>query len=102
MNPFFHSQTRSPRQLAYVLAAILLVIALANVFVGLGSSRIHSWDEARHGVSACEMLESGNYIVNTYSFRPDYWNVKPVLSFYNNMLGMAIFGKNTTNRMIAM
>lgn len=85
---------RNRRSLSGILLALIMTIAAVNVFTGLGSLRIHNWDEARHGVSACEMMESGNYIVNTYNFEPDYWNAKPVLSFYCNLIGMKIFGKN--------
>ena len=76
------------------LLALLTVAAAFNVFTGLGSERVRSWDEARHGVSVCEMMTTGNYIVNTYNFETDYWNVKPVLSFYNNLIGIKLFGKN--------
>lgn len=84
---------RNRLRVAGTLAVLLFLIAAFNIFTTLGVSRIRSWDEARHGVSSCEMLETGNYIVNTYNYEPDYWNVKPILSFYNNMFGMAIFGK---------
>lgn len=53
---------------------------------------VSSWDEARHGVSAYEMMQNGNYIVNTFGYEPDYWNLKPPLSFYGIMLGFKIFG----------
>lgn len=86
--------TRNRKTLEYNLAALLFAIAAFNVFTGLGNERIRSWDEARHGVSACEMMESGDYIVNTYNYKADYWNVKPVLSFYNNIIGMKLFGRN--------
>jgi 4-amino-4-deoxy-L-arabinose transferase-like glycosyltransferase len=91
MPAFFTHNRKAP---GYILAALLFVIAAVNVFTGLGTERIHSWDEAHHGVSACEMMESGNYIVNTYDYIVDYWNVKPVLSFYNNIIGMKLFGRN--------
>lgn len=86
--------THNRKTLEYILTALLFVLAAVNVFSGLGSERIRSWDEARHGVSSCEMMESGNYIVNTYDYEVDYWNVKPVLSFYNNIIGMKLFGRN--------
>ena len=86
--------TRNRKISEAILAALLIVLASINVFSGLGRERIRSWDEARHGVSSCEMMESGNYIVNTYNYSADYWNVKPVLSFYNNIIGMKLFGRN--------
>lgn len=53
---------------------------------------VSSWDEARHGISAYEMMQSGNCIVNTFGYEPDYWNLKPPLSFYGIMLGFKLFG----------
>lgn len=94
MDKFIGLLCRSRKPITAVLLALLTAVAAINVFTGLGSSRIRSWDEARHGVSACEMMESGNYIVNTYNFEPDYYNAKPALAFYNNLLGMKLFGKN--------
>ena len=85
---------RFRKPIVAALLALSVAAAAFNVFTGLGSERIRSWDEARHGVSACEMMTSGNYIVNTYNCEPDYWNVKPVLSFYGNLLGIKLFGKS--------
>lgn len=58
----------------------------------LGIGAIDSWDEARHGVSAYEMLQSGNYLVNTFAGETDYWNVKPPLSFLTVAAGFSLFG----------
>lgn len=94
MNSLISMLIRYRRPVIGVLAALLFICAAIDVFTYLGVSRIRSWDESRHGVSACEMMDTGNYIVNTYNYRPDYWNVKPVFSFYNNIFGMMLFGKN--------
>ena len=59
------------------------------------SGIIIEWDEARHGVNAYEMLKSGNLIVNTYKYSPDYWNVKPPLSMWQIALAYKIFGYST-------
>lgn len=52
------------------------------------------WDEARHGVSAYEMLQTGEPIVTTYAYSPDYWNLKPPLSEWFIALGYKLFGYN--------
>ncbi|MDR1946015.1 MAG: glycosyltransferase family 39 protein [Desulfovibrio sp.] len=79
-------------QLAAV-AVLLLCTACFNVFYRLGDGIIASWDEARHGVSALEMVESGNYLVNTYEYEADYFNAKPPLAFYHIVAGFKLFGK---------
>lgn len=58
----------------------------------LGIGAIDSWDEARHGISAYEMMQSGNYLINTFAKEPDYWNVKPPLSFLTVAAGFSLFG----------
>lgn len=76
------------------LLIILLAAAIFNLFYHLGNFPIYSWDEARHGVSAYEMLKKQNYIVNTYLDKPDYWNLKPPLSFWVIITGFKIAGFN--------
>ena len=76
----------------YFIFIALAAIACFNVFWNLGQSPLASWDEARHGVNAVEMLESGNYIVNTYNFEPDYFNSKPILSYMPMLVGFKLFG----------
>lgn len=76
------------------LIVILLSIVFFNVVYGLSTFPIYSWDEARHGVSAYEMLKKGNFVVNTYRNKIDYWNLKPPLSFWATMAGYKIAGFN--------
>ena len=78
-----------------VFAGILLIaVLLFNGFYHLGSGAIRSWDESLYGITACEMLDNGNYIMHTLDYTVDYWNLKPVLAFYGNLAGFMIFGKN--------
>ncbi|MCL2012445.1 MAG: glycosyltransferase family 39 protein [Cystobacterineae bacterium] len=75
------------------LGFICLGIVL-NCFLKLSAGPLQDWDEARHGVSAYEMLQSGNFLLNTYGGMPDYWNAKPPLSFWSIALGYRLFGAN--------
>jgi 4-amino-4-deoxy-L-arabinose transferase-like glycosyltransferase len=80
----------------YFCLFVFTAIAVFDVFHDLSfSGTIIEWDEARHGVNAYEMLQSGNYIVNTYQYLPDYWNVKPPLSLWQVMFAYKLFGYNT-------
>jgi 4-amino-4-deoxy-L-arabinose transferase-like glycosyltransferase len=78
------------------LFTVMVMFALAafNLFYQLGNFPIYSWDEARHGVSAYEMLKSHNFIVNTYRGHADYWNLKPPLSFWAIIAGYKLVGFN--------
>ncbi|MEB3751725.1 glycosyltransferase family 39 protein [Geobacillus sp. FSL W8-0032] len=78
----------------YVLAGLIFSMMVYNVFYNLGKFPISSWDEARHGVNAYEMLKNRNFIVNTYLSHPDYWNLKPPLSYWAIMVGYKLVGLN--------
>jgi hypothetical protein len=73
-------------------ACLLALVFLCNSLLFIDTEPIHNWDEARHGVSAYEMLKSGNMIVNTFNGSPDYWNTKPPLSFWSVALGFIFCG----------
>ena len=53
---------------------------------------VDSWDEARHGVNAYEMIQNGDYIRHTYNYVVDDWNLKPSISYWGIVLGFRIFG----------
>jgi len=53
---------------------------------------VDSWDEARHGVNAYEMIQNGNYIQHTYNYQVDNWNLKPSMSYWGIILGFRLFG----------
>lgn len=78
----------------YIFLVVILLLTLFNLFYYLKETPIYSWDEARHGVSAYEMLRKNEYIVNTYGYKNDYWNLKPPMSFWVIMLGYKIAGFN--------
>lgn len=74
------------------LFILLSAITAFLCFRCLPIAAIDSWDEARHGISAYEMMKNHNYLINTYLDLPDYWNVKPPLSFLTIIAGFSIFG----------
>ena len=78
----------------WALAAVLFAIIGYLCFHKLGDLPIMDWDEARHGVSAYEMSQSGDLIVTTFDGEPDYWNLKPPLSEWLICLAYSIFGYN--------
>ena len=73
----------------FTLAAGMLAFLC---FRCLGVAQIDSWDEARHGVSAYEMMRNGDFLVNTYLGQADYRNVRPPLSYLTVTAGCAIYG----------
>lgn len=80
--------------LYWVLIAALLTAGGFLLFTKLGETGISDCDEARHGINAYEMMQSGDYVVTTYRGEPDYWNLKPPLTDYCIILGYRLFGFN--------
>lgn len=77
-----------------VLSVIGIFINSFLCFYNLGTQTIQDWDEARHGVSAYEMIQNNDYIVTTYGYENDYWNLKPPMSEWMIALGYKLFGYN--------
>ena len=92
MKSFYTRLLRLIDRLYPVFFAFLALMTAFLCFRCLGIKAIDSWDEARHGISAYEMLKNGNFLVNTYLNEPDYWNVKPPVSFWSIMAGFTLFG----------
>lgn len=85
--------TARNKQAAFCAGLVfILAFAAFAAFFRLDAAGVNSWDEARHGVNAYEMMKTGNWIVNLYRYKPDYWNLKPPLSFWAIMLGFRLFG----------
>lgn len=56
----------------YILVFVLLFAVYFTICcVKLGDFRIIKWDEARHAISAYEMIKRNDYLVNTYLWQPD-------------------------------
>lgn len=77
-----------------LLIALVTGRELYNLFIHLTDTQLFDWDESRHGISAIEMISNNNYLINTYGFTPDYWSLKPILSYIPMILGMKVFGES--------
>jgi 4-amino-4-deoxy-L-arabinose transferase-like glycosyltransferase len=76
----------------FFISIVILSVVAINCFKNLDALPVLDWDEARHGVSAYEMVKNKEYIINTYNYEKDYYNLKPPLSFWGIILGFKIFG----------
>lgn len=92
MRKFYDSLLRLIEKYYWIFFVLITAVTVFLCFRCLGIRYIDSWDEARHGISAYEMMQSGNYLVNTYMGAADYWNVKPPLSFLTVAAGFSLFG----------
>ncbi|MEE3428838.1 MAG: glycosyltransferase family 39 protein [Ruminococcus sp.] len=87
--------TKSKTIIFSVIISMLTIILFVTLFNNLGANAIADWDEARHGINAYEMLKNNNWIVSTYMYETDLWNLKPPFSYYLIALSFQLFGFNT-------
>lgn len=92
MQKLYHSTLTIVEKIYWPCFLLLTALTAFLCFRCLSIGAIDSWDEARHGISAYEMMQTQNYLVNTYLGQPDYWNVKPPLSFLTIIAGFSLFG----------
>lgn len=77
----------------YPLLFVCLIVLISFLcFNNLGKFQVNDWDEARHGVNAYEMFRNKEWIVNTFDYSNDYYNLKPPLSYWCIILSFKIFG----------
>src|SRR5512134_1540776 len=69
---------------------VLLVLAAAPYFIGLGDSSIWDANEAFYVETPREMIESGDYISPTFNYEPRL--NKPVLSYWIVAAFYKLFG----------
>ncbi len=92
-NKFFVQ--KPSKRVCYTLCLVVLMeLAAALMLINLEGQVIMAYDEARHGVNGYEMLRNEDLIVHTYQGDPDFWNLKPPLSYWLIALNLHLFGFN--------
>jgi len=78
------------------LTLIILLVSLASLllFWRINTRGINSWDEARNGVNAYEMLQNGDPVNLYYGKELDTWNAKPPLVIWMIAGCYSLFGAN--------
>src|SRR5689334_10249299 len=74
------------------VAAAILILSAAFLFIDRSVMPIQLWDESRNIVNALEMRESGSWLVTTYGGAPDLWNTKPPLLIWLMAASVGVFG----------
>lgn len=82
-----------PEKYHGLLAHIVVLVMIAMpVFAHLDSIPFETYDENRLALNATEMTRSGNYFATTYKGQPEFWNTKPPLFTWIQVLFLHIFG----------
>lgn len=76
----------------WIITGVVILICVFNVFYRLDSEHVKDWDEARYGTTAYEMIKNHDWILTTYSDKPDYWVLKPPLGYWAIAISCKIFG----------
>ena len=71
---------------------VLILLALTAAFAFQGSRGLYDTTEGRYAECAREMIETGNYLEPTLSYRP-HWT-KPPLTYWAIAGGMELLGRN--------
>jgi 4-amino-4-deoxy-L-arabinose transferase-like glycosyltransferase len=75
-----------------VCALLVLAVMACNVFLGLGTSSVNDFEEARYGVTAFEMQQHHAFVMTTYGGEKELWALKPPLGYWLMALSFALFG----------
>ncbi|MGY4398702.1 4-amino-4-deoxy-L-arabinose transferase-like glycosyltransferase [Sphingomonas sp. UYAg733] len=75
-----------------VVAALILIVSAALLFMDRATMPIQLWDESRNIVNALEMREHGFALITTYGGAPDLWNTKPPLLIWLMTASVGVFG----------
>src|SRR5687767_1752099 len=80
------------RQFAVLVVAVLALAAF-NLTFRLGQQAITEWDESLYGLSAAEMLDTGDWIATRLDGAVDYAVItKPALHVWLTALSFTSFG----------
>ena len=95
-------RTTAPFWQRHFTAAVLCVVAVAafNLTWRLTSEFVSEWDESLYGITAWEMVRSGNWIATTFLGSLDYYNSKPPLNVWLMAAAFKLFGTNLVSMRI--
>ncbi len=73
---------------------ILSILAFPIIFLKLDSFHIRWWDESVYSVNAYEMIQNGKYFSPYFEGIPDFFNTKPPLLIWFQILFIKLIGFN--------
>jgi 4-amino-4-deoxy-L-arabinose transferase-like glycosyltransferase len=77
---------------AAALTGGVLLLAAFNLGFRLNRQPVQEWDESLYATSAWEMVQSDQWVGQTFRGELDYYNTKPPLNFWLIALSFKLFG----------
>ena len=85
----------STRKLLYLFLSILgLFVLTIPLWLKVDLLPMRIWDESRNAVNAIEMYQTNNWLVRTFNFAPETYELKPPLLTWFQVGSLHIFGLN--------
>ena len=83
------------RKLLYLFLSILgLFILTVPLWLKVDLLPMRIWDESRNAVNAIEMYQTNNWLVRTFNFAPETYELKPPLLTWFQVGSLHILGLN--------
>lgn len=83
------------RKILYVLISIAVLTVLSvPLWLKVDLLPMRLWDESRNAVNAIEMYQTNNWLVRTYNYAPETYELKPPLLTWFQVGSLHLFGLN--------
>lgn len=80
------------RIIGWCIYAVLVILVGVRILWNIQYEPLMDNDETWHIGNAVEMFRSGNWLINTWKYQPDYYNSKPPLSLWMILMSFRAFG----------
>ena len=93
----FHSKSvdhRSPMKNRILHVCLLGLLIFFVVFLKIDTYHLRWWDESIYAVNTFEMMQNANYFSLYFDGSADYYNCKPPLAIWLQVVSARIFGFN--------
>jgi 4-amino-4-deoxy-L-arabinose transferase-like glycosyltransferase len=82
------------KYIPHLLVVIVFFMISIPLWLKVDVLPMRLWDESRNAVNAIEMYQTGDWLVRTYDFAPETYELKPPLLTWFQVASLNIFGLN--------
>lgn len=88
----WRKRLKKRRIVGWGICAVLVILGGLRILWNIQYEPLMDNDETWHIGNAAEMFKSGNWLINTWKYQPDYYNSKPPLSLWMILISFHSFG----------